>query len=74
MTKLISELPKAVESRFVVCQKGALFLDKLYIPTRYPDSIPDMIPKDAFTENDVAEAKRHADSILRIAQETFDAA
>ncbi|MDI6873748.1 HEPN domain-containing protein [Candidatus Solincola sp.] len=35
--------------------KGA-FLDRFYIPTRYPNGLPGGIPRDAFTSKDALEA------------------
>ena len=44
--------------------KHARFLDKLYIPTRYPDGLPDELsPADVFTKED---AKKALDAALEV--------
>jgi HEPN domain-containing protein len=35
-------------------------LDKLYIPTRYPDGLPDLTPSEVFSEADASTAIDHA--------------
>jgi HEPN domain-containing protein len=39
-------------------------LDKLYIPTRYPNGLPSGAPADLFTPAEAAEAIRHAEVVL----------
>lgn len=39
-------------------------LDKLYIPTRYPDSLPAGIPATAYTKAEAEQAIRWADSMI----------
>lgn len=39
-------------------------LDALYIPTRYPDSLPDGAPSDHFGRLQSDDALRHARSII----------
>jgi hypothetical protein len=39
-------------------------LDALYIPTRYPDSLPEGAPTDHFGRLQSDDAQRHARSIL----------
>ena len=39
-------------------------LDALYIPTRYPDSLPDGAPSDHFGRLQSDDAQRHASSIV----------
>jgi HEPN domain-containing protein len=72
VTKLISELPETVRARFEPYRKSAMALDKLYIPTRYPDSVPDILPKDAFSEEDVVLARKYASDILQASITEFD--
>jgi HEPN domain-containing protein len=47
--------------------KAATTLDKLYIPTRYPNGLPNMMPRDAYREKDSAEAIRAATQVLETA-------
>ncbi len=42
------------------------FLDTYYIPTRYPNSLPDSIPAEVFTENSAKEAYKLADETVNI--------
>jgi len=39
-------------------------LDKLYIPTRYPNGLPSGAPADYFTRAEGEEAIRHAEAVL----------
>lgn len=42
-------------------------LDRFYIPTRYPNSVPDIIPQRAFVAADAAAGLAAAERILRFA-------
>ena len=57
---LLENLP--YEDRFT-CLDDAKFLDKLYIPTRYPNGLPQGIPHDYFTKKDAEQA---IEAVLRI--------
>lgn len=50
---------------------AAMRLDRLYIPTRYPNGLPGGIPADAFTAADSSEAIAHAEAILAAARATI---
>lgn len=39
-------------------------LDKLYIPTRYPNGLPDIIPSMAYSSGDADEAIRRSQAII----------
>ena len=43
--------------------EDAIFLDKLYIPTRYPNGLPQGIPHDYFTKKDAEQAVTAAQKI-----------
>ena len=43
-------------------------LDRLYIPTRYPNGLTGGIPADAFNAVDASEAIAHAEGILAAAR------
>ena len=49
--------------------KCALFLDKLYIPTRYPNGFPSGAPTDYYTEEEGKEAIKHADKIIKFCKD-----
>ena len=42
----------------------ALALDKVYIPTRYPDALPGLTPKEAHTEEEAKKALEDAQAIV----------
>ncbi len=42
----------------------AIMLDKMYIPTRYPDAFPEGSPYEYYTKNDAESAKRCAEKII----------
>ena len=44
-------------------EKGS-FLDRFYIPTRYPNGLPGGIPSESFHERDAEEAMRAAEEII----------
>lgn len=49
----------------------ALALDKLYIPTRYPDALPGLTPKEAYTREEAEKALRDAQAILKAVEAHF---
>ena len=63
--KLIDELTEPPRgdllSRFGVAAKQ---LDKLYVPTRYPNGLPELTPHEAFSDQDAAEAIQLAEAIV----------
>lgn len=50
---LLEKLPYEDSSMFL---EDAKFLDKMYIPTRYPNSLPEGIPHDYFTKSEAIQA------------------
>lgn len=46
----------------------ARFLDKLYIPTRYPNGFDEGVPGDYYSEEDSREAIRRAERILEFSR------
>jgi HEPN domain-containing protein len=52
--KLIEEITqKHIRDDFVKLIKHAAVLDKLYIPTRYPNGLPDLAPMEAYGISDL---------------------
>ena len=47
-------------------------LDGYYIPTRYPNSLPDSIPARVYTRAVAEEVLRLADKVLHLVQEKFE--
>jgi HEPN domain-containing protein len=64
LERLIRDLPDAQRSRLEHLRDAALGLDKLYIPTRYPDSLAELTPGEAFTRGEAETASRLARTIL----------
>lgn len=53
-----------VRGRLAALEDAAKGLDKLYIPTRYPNGLPDLIPADVYTDADAAQALRLAGEVI----------
>ncbi|MEL6471041.1 MAG: HEPN domain-containing protein [Cyanobacteria bacterium J06623_4] len=67
-TKLIRGFPEEERQSFMEVEDDAKALDKLYIPTRYPDALAELTPADAFTEKEAIGAIASAQSILNRAK------
>ena len=50
LARLLRDLPPEEAPFFHPLLPQALALDKLHIPTRYPDALPGLTPKEAYTE------------------------
>jgi HEPN domain-containing protein len=76
--KLIAELPDAAafERLQPLIQDGAL-LDRYYIPTRYPNGLPDLTPGQAYFRKDaeicLESSHRLMSTVARFADETRNA-
>lgn len=64
VTVLIDQLPEQVRPDFSPVRHAALALDKLYIPTRYPDALSGLIPAEAYGTTDSDAAIRQSRSVL----------
>jgi HEPN domain-containing protein len=64
LTRLIKSLPDSARERFEPLIPSALSLDKLYIPTRYPDALAELTPSEAYTRTEADQAGVHARAIL----------
>jgi HEPN domain-containing protein len=65
VAKLIQELPDdACRARLADLMDDAKALDRLYIPARYPNGLPDTIPAAAYTARDAAGAIRISQGIV----------
>lgn len=73
LVKLIEELPipQAYEA-FVPLRDEARDLDKYYIPTRYPNGIPEETPEVFYAKKDAEAAKRAAQKLLRTTQKVLE--
>nr|MBO2487387.1 DNA-binding protein [Bacillota bacterium] len=66
-------LNRCVEFRpeFETLRQHCRVLDRHYIPTRYPDALPDNTPYEAFGPEDADDAIRRAEVILQAVQEAM---
>ncbi|MBI2844642.1 MAG: HEPN domain-containing protein [Armatimonadetes bacterium] len=57
LVRLIQDYPDKKEKSIILSlETHAKSLDKLYVPTRYPNGLPDFTPAEVFTEKDAREA------------------
>ncbi len=57
VARLVRDLPEAGTRRcFMDLLELAFALDKLYIPTRYPDALADLIPGESYTQSEARAA------------------
>ncbi|GAA5335313.1 MULTISPECIES: HEPN domain-containing protein [Thermus] len=64
LAHLLRHLPEEEAPAFRHLLPKALALDKLYIPTRYPDALPGLTPREAYTEEEAQKALEDAKAIL----------
>lgn len=72
ITRLIKDMPESMRVAFEAYRDQALYLDKLYIPTRYPDALADLIPAEAYTREEVEQARAHAATLLSQVERWFE--
>ena len=65
LVKLIKDYPDDSTKKSIEILLGAAkYLDKMYIPTRYPNGLPDMIPAEVYTLDEASSAIDQAQTIL----------
>lgn len=69
LARLIKDLPPEQAGALLPLLDEALALDKLYIPTRYPDALAELTPAEAYTSAEARAAIRHATAILEAVSE-----
>ena len=70
IARLIKDLPVDKGGVLKGLLDSALALDKLYIPTRYPDALAELTPAEAYTRTEAETAVNHAQAIIAaVAQE-----
>jgi HEPN domain-containing protein len=63
--KLLTDYPARDQLRDTdALRRAAIELDRLYIPTRYPNGIPDLTPGQTYTDEDAGRALDHAQRLL----------
>jgi len=65
LSRDLIKIDKTFENIASACRE----LDKLYIPTRYPDALPAGIPHDYFTKEDSEKAIKYCKQILATASD-----
>ncbi|MEN2981817.1 MAG: HEPN domain-containing protein [Thermus sp.] len=65
LARLVRDLPEGMGGALQPLLPQALALDKLYIPTRYPDALPGLTPKEAYTQEEAQKALMDAQAILK---------
>jgi len=69
VARLVRDLPRDdLRIRFQDLLEAAFGLDKLYIPTRYPDALADLTPGESYTESEARAAIEAARAILERAR------
>jgi HEPN domain-containing protein len=58
------EVDKAVFTSLKSLERDGMVLDRFYIPTGYPNGLPDITPNIAFTEEDADACLAHANNII----------
>ncbi|MBI3375585.1 MAG: HEPN domain-containing protein [Betaproteobacteria bacterium] len=71
---LLEAFPSGFRAPLARLRDQALFLNKLYLPTRYPGALGEQVPADAYTAADGSAAIRAAGRILRAAEGIIKAA
>jgi len=64
LTRLIRDLPDHLGAALTGLLDSALALDKLYIPTRYPDALAGLTPGEAFNRAEAQTAAGHAHAVI----------
>lgn len=65
VVKLINDFPeKKVKEEITGLLNKARELDKLYIPTRYPNGLPELTPSEAYTEEEAGKAIESSKAII----------
>lgn len=64
--KLIQDFPdQGVGAELSRLTTQARHLDRLYVPTRYPNGLPDLTPAEVYTDRDAREAIEAAEAVIR---------
>lgn len=71
VARLIKDLPTEPREKLQHLLDAALLLDKLYIPTRYPDALAELTPAQAYTRSEALGAVDHARTILTAIQQAL---
>jgi HEPN domain-containing protein len=67
--KLVEDLENvdlSLYDRLKSLLRAGTMLDRFYIPTRYPNGLPELTPGEAYLDEDAEECIRHANEILTV--------
>ncbi|MCS7232618.1 MAG: HEPN domain-containing protein [Synergistetes bacterium] len=64
----LKEINENLYSEFRYLLEEATYLDRFYIPTRYPNGLPELTPEEAFTARDSKDAEEIALKIIEKAR------
>ncbi|MHB1275814.1 MAG: HEPN domain-containing protein [Candidatus Humimicrobiaceae bacterium] len=65
IVKLIQNFPEnEIKNYLISLLNKAKELDKLYIPTRYPNGLPDLTPSEVFTEEEASKAINSSEILI----------
>jgi HEPN domain-containing protein len=67
----VADLLKELAHRYPVSEElinGALELDKVYIPARYPNAHPSGSPRERYTKNEAARLIQYAEQIIKFCE------
>ena len=73
--KLIDDLKQVdlkLYERLESHSRTGMFLDRFYIPTRYPNGLPELTPGEAFIDEDAETCINHAESIIKVVRSIFE--
>ena len=73
--KLIDDLEKIdlkIHSSLLGFTREAVVLDRFYVPTRYPNGLPDITPDEAYNEEDATTCIKYARKIIDAVQEILE--
>lgn len=70
--KLVDILSKVGKSPFDDLKDEILLLDRFYIPTRYPDALPGMLPEGLPSEKDAMESLEISKKVFEIAKNEME--
>ena len=71
LTKLLAQMPREVVVPDEVQTAGS-FLDRMYIPTRYPNGFEEGVPRDYFRASDADDALARARIIIAFCKGLWD--
>ena len=70
--RLVREVPdEMLVAGLKECESAAAFLDQFYVPTRYPNGLPDLTPSEVYRDEDARRGLGEAGRIIQAVGELF---